>query len=81
MERPRPVLVVNNTGDPATSYQQAKLTAQLLPDAHLVTVQGYGHTELGNPSACAQDYIAGYLLNGTLPKAGATCQQDAVPFP
>ena len=76
-----PVLVVNNTGDPATSYQNAQLTAQLLPGGHLITVQGYGHTELGNPSTCAQDYIARYLLKGSLPKAGATCQQDTTPFP
>lgn len=76
-----PVLVVNNTGDPATSYQNAQLTARLLPGGHLITVQGYGHTELGNPSTCAQDYIAGYLLHGSLPKVDATCQQNATPFP
>jgi pimeloyl-ACP methyl ester carboxylesterase len=76
-----PILVVGNTGDPATSYQNSVLTAHLLPGARLVTVQGYGHTELANPSACAQDYIAGYLTKGALPKAGATCQQDATPFP
>ena len=76
-----PIVVVGNTGDPATSYDNAVLTSRLLPDARLITVQGYGHTELANPSTCAQDYIAGYLINGALPKAGATCAQDATPFP
>jgi pimeloyl-ACP methyl ester carboxylesterase len=76
-----PVLVVGNTGDPATAYQNSVLTSRLLPGARLITVQGYGHTELANPSTCAQNDIASYLTNGVLPKAGATCQQDAVPFP
>jgi len=76
-----PILVVGNTGDPATSYENSVLTSHLLPGARLITVQGYGHTELANPSTCAQNYIAGYLTNGALPKAGATCQQDATPFP
>ena len=79
--RTSPVVVVGNTGDPATAYQNSVLTSRLLPGARLITVQGYGHTELGNPSTCAQDDIAGYLINGTLPKADATCQQDATPFP
>jgi hypothetical protein len=57
------------------------LTSRLLPGARLITVQGYGHTELANPSTCAQDYVASYLINGTLPKANATCAQDATPFP
>ena len=76
-----PILLLNNTGDPATSIQSAQATAKLLPNAHLVTVRGYGHTVLANPSTCAENYVAGYLLSGTLPEAGATCQQDAIPFP
>ncbi len=76
-----PVLVIGNTGDPATAYQNSVLTSRLLPGARLITVQGYGHTELANPSTCAQNDIASYLTNGVLPKAGATCQQDAIPFP
>ena len=76
-----PVLVIGNTGDPATAYQNSVLTSRLLPGARLITVQGYGHTELANPSTGAQNAIASYLINGVLPKAGATYQQDAIPFP
>lgn len=80
-DRTSPIVVVGNTGDPATPYENSVLSSRLYPGARLITVRGYGHTELANPSTCAQDDIAGYLLNGVLPNVGATCEQDATPFP
>ncbi|GAB2538421.1 alpha/beta hydrolase [Nocardia heshunensis] len=75
-----PVLVVGNTFDPATAYDSSKAMAATLPGARLLTVDGYGHTELLNPSACAQTHIAAYLIGVTLPPADTVCKQNKGPF-
>ncbi|MFF3322940.1 alpha/beta hydrolase [Streptomyces sp. NPDC002889] len=75
-----PVLVVNTTYDPATPYQGAQAMTLLLADARLLTVQGYGHAVLLNPSRCAGDHESRYLVDGVLPEPGATCRQDTPPF-
>jgi hypothetical protein len=48
--------------------------------ARLLTVKGYGHTELLNPSACANRYISLYLLRGVVSPAHTVCKQDRQPF-
>lgn len=75
-----PILVIGNTDDPATPYSNSVAISQELARARLLTVQGYGHTTLLNPSSCASQYEADYLINGTLPPEGTICQQDAFPF-
>jgi pimeloyl-ACP methyl ester carboxylesterase len=75
-----PVLVVGNVYDPATAYPSSVRMSQELAQARLLTVNGFGHTELLNPSTCAQAFIADYMINGTLPPEGATCDQDKPPF-
>ncbi len=75
-----PVLVVGNTFDPATPYSSSRRMAAELFDGHFLTVDGFGHTELLNPSRCAQDYIAAYLIDGTVPPDGSRCAQDYAPF-
>ena len=77
---PVPVLVVGNTFDPATPYSSSEAMAAALADGHLLTVDGFGHTELLNPSACAQQHISDYLLDGTVPADGTRCAQDRAPF-
>jgi pimeloyl-ACP methyl ester carboxylesterase len=76
-----PILLIGNTGDPRTSYQDSVAMSRHLARARLLTVDGYGHTEFDNPSTCATNYEIRYFLAGTLPPAGTICQQDAVPFP
>ena len=76
-----PVLVVGNTFDPATPYASSQRTAREMYDGHFLTVHGFGHTQLLNPSKCAQDTIAAYLIDGTLPPDGTRCPQDLPPFP
>lgn len=76
-----PVLVIGNSFDPATPFAGSVRMAQELADARLLVVHGFGHTVLINPSRCAQDYIAAYLVDGVLPPTGATCRQDRAPFP
>lgn len=71
-----PVLVVGNSFDPATPHAGSARMAR----GRLLTVDGFGHTELLNPSACAQACIADDLIDGTLPPRGAACEQDNKPF-
>ncbi|MFB7336187.1 alpha/beta hydrolase [Streptomyces adustus] len=75
-----PLLLVNNVYDPATPYRAAQAMATQLADARLLTVQGYGHTVLLNPSTCAKNHESRYLVDGVLPPAGATCRPDRPPF-
>ena len=75
-----PVLVVGNIFDPATAYPSSVRMSQELAQARLLTVNGFGHTELLNPSTCAQEFIADYMITGKLPPEGATCNQDKPPF-
>jgi hypothetical protein len=48
--------------------------------ARLLTVRGWGHTAVLNPSGCANRHITAYLLHGTLPPRGTICRQNRVPF-
>jgi len=75
-----PILLVSNTYDPATPYQAAQAMVRELADAHLLTLEGYGHAALTNPSTCIKEHESRYLIEGTIPAAGATCQQDTPPF-
>lgn len=74
------VLLVGNTHDPSTPFSNTQSMAALLPRTSVLTVEGYGHTMLLNPSSCGSQYEAAYLIDGTLPPAGTVCQQDAAPF-
>jgi pimeloyl-ACP methyl ester carboxylesterase len=75
-----PILVIGNSNDPSTPYPNSVSMAHKLARARLLTVEGYGHTTLLNPSRCASQYEAAYLIDGTLPPEGTICQQDALPF-
>jgi len=75
-----PILVIGNTTDPSTPLQNAGKMAAELADARLLTVNGYGHTEFLNPSACASNAVVAYVVNGVPPPPGTTCTQDAAPF-
>lgn len=75
-----PVLVIGNTFDPATPYASAVAMASQLGRARLLTLDGYGHTALLNPSACIQRYEVRYFIGGTLPPTGTNCSQDQQPF-
>ncbi|MFD6274256.1 alpha/beta hydrolase [Streptomyces sp. NPDC060209] len=75
-----PILVVNPTYDPATSYQAAEAMTRELADARLLTLDGYGHTALVNPSTCVNQHAVRYFTTGVLPPVGASCRQDTPPF-
>jgi pimeloyl-ACP methyl ester carboxylesterase len=74
------ILVIGNTGDPATPYQGSVAMAHDLARARLLTVEGFGHTEFYNPSECASNYESSYLIAGKLPPRGTVCPQSVQPF-
>ncbi|WP_406726841.1 alpha/beta hydrolase [Streptomyces sp. GD-15H] len=75
-----PVLVVNTTHDPSTPYRAGQNMAEELGNARLLTLDGYGHTALDNPSACVGRHVVRYFLTGAPPPEGARCTQDLPPF-
>lgn len=74
------ILVVGNTGDPWTGYQNSVAMSRDLGRARLLTVDGYGHTVGSNPSTCAINDMVNYSVTGALPPPGTVCQQNANPF-
>jgi pimeloyl-ACP methyl ester carboxylesterase len=75
-----PILVVGNTFDPSTPYQDAIAMSRDLANARLVTVDGYGHTALLNHSSCVDTIEGDYFVSGVLPRLGTVCKQDHSPF-
>ena len=57
----------------------AVTVANLLPNSALLTLHAWGHTSLFL-SACADQAITRYLVDGQTPAPGTVCQQDVVPF-
>ncbi|MGW0935520.1 alpha/beta hydrolase [Streptomyces sp. NPDC002666] len=70
-----PVLVIGNTGDPATPYAGAKAMAEELGEGVGVemTYKGEGHGAYNSGNACVQKAVGGYLLDGKVPDAGTVC--------
>ncbi|MFF7794165.1 alpha/beta fold hydrolase [Streptomyces sp. NPDC007991] len=70
-----PVLVVGNTGDPATPYEGARRMADELGKGVGVTLtwRGEGHGAYGSGSDCVDSTVDAYLLDGSVPKDGKVC--------
>ncbi|MER7685579.1 alpha/beta hydrolase [Streptomyces sp. NPDC097610] len=70
-----PILVVGNTGDPATPYQGAKKMVDALGKGVGVelTYKGQGHGAYDSGNKCVHNAVNGYLLDGTVPPAGTVC--------
>jgi pimeloyl-ACP methyl ester carboxylesterase len=69
-----PVLVIGVTDDPATPYEGAVAMSRQLARARLLSVDGYGHTSLSAPGACAQRHQERYLAEQILPPPGTRCR-------
>jgi pimeloyl-ACP methyl ester carboxylesterase len=67
-----PILVVGNTGDPATPLANAEEVAATLDDGHLLVVEMDGHTAYGS-NRCATEVIDAYMIDLELPEPGARC--------
>ncbi|MFE2508034.1 alpha/beta hydrolase [Streptomyces naganishii] len=70
-----PVLVVGNTGDPATPYEGAKKMVDALGPGVAVelTYKGQGHGAYDSKNPCVQNAVNGYLLDGKVPPTGTVC--------
>ncbi|MFD8301182.1 alpha/beta hydrolase [Streptomyces sp. NPDC059690] len=70
-----PILVVGNTGDPATPYEGAKKMVDALGRGVGVelTYKGQGHGAYDSKNKCVQSAVNGYLLDGKVPAAGTVC--------
>ncbi|MFJ8820516.1 alpha/beta hydrolase [Streptomyces sp. NPDC102467] len=70
-----PIVVVGNTGDPATPYEGARKMADALGDGVGVelTYKGQGHGAYDSGNKCVHAAVNGYLLDGTVPKEGTVC--------
>ncbi|MFF7890807.1 alpha/beta hydrolase [Streptomyces sp. NPDC007907] len=70
-----PVLVVGNTGDPATPYEGARRMADELGRGVgvMLTWRGEGHGAYGSGSDCVDSTVNAYLLHGSVPKDGKVC--------
>ncbi|MFF7972071.1 alpha/beta fold hydrolase [Streptomyces sp. NPDC007905] len=70
-----PILLVGNTGDPATPYEGARRMADELGKGVGIelTWKGEGHGAYGNGSDCVDSAVNTYLLDGRAPKDGTVC--------
>ncbi|MFI8948658.1 alpha/beta hydrolase [Streptomyces sp. NPDC053750] len=70
-----PILVIGNTGDPATPYEGAGRMAKALGKGVGVelTYKGQGHGAYDSGNKCVRDAVDGYLLDGKVPAAGTVC--------
>ncbi len=66
------VLVVGNTGDPATPFAGAVAVNEALTSSQLLTVESGGHVAYGR-STCATEVVDLYILTAELPPEPLTC--------
>ncbi|MEU9334231.1 alpha/beta hydrolase [Streptomyces sp. NPDC048290] len=71
-----PILVVGNTGDPATPVEGAQRMADELGQGVgvVLTWEGEGHGAYGSGSDCVDSAVNAYLLEGEVPEDGTVCQ-------
>jgi pimeloyl-ACP methyl ester carboxylesterase len=67
-----PILLINNTYDPATGYSGAQRAERQLGNAVLLTVASYGHP-IELPSTCADKWRIRYLVHLITPPPGTVC--------
>ena len=76
----KPYLLIGTLYDPNTPYAATLRMAAQLPNTRVLTETGGGHTALLNKSDCIDNYVADYLINGTLPPVNTRCDQNQQPF-
>ncbi|MGW7104076.1 alpha/beta hydrolase [Streptomyces sp. NPDC054838] len=78
-----PILVIGNTGDPATPYEGArKMVERLGPGVGVeLTYKGQGHGAYNSGDPCVQQVTNAYLLDGKVPPAGKVCTPSQSPSP
>ena len=67
-----PILVIGNTGDQATPYENSVEIAQELERASLLTLESTGHLSYSR-SDCVRSVADRYLIDLELPADGTVC--------
>jgi pimeloyl-ACP methyl ester carboxylesterase len=76
-----PILVIGNTGDPATPYQWSVALAESLSSGVLYTVEAEGHTAYGSFD-CLEEDVTSYLVDLKVPETpGCSVNATADFFP
>ncbi len=70
-----PILVIGNTGDPATPYDWSVALAESLASAVLFTVEAEGHTAFLTIE-CVEPVVVAYLVDLEIPAAGDGCSDN-----
>jgi pimeloyl-ACP methyl ester carboxylesterase len=68
-----PVIVIGTTRDPATPYDWAVGLHKIFKTSTLISLDADGHTGQGRGSACVDDAVDLYLLQGKTPNKNLTC--------
>ncbi len=68
-----PVIVIGTTRDPATPYEWSVGLHQIFKNSKLISLDADGHTGQGRGSACVDNAVDAYLLQGKSPKKNLTC--------
>jgi len=69
-----PIVVLGNTGDPATPFAWAPALAEELGSGVLVTLEGEGHGAYDTGNPCIRRVVDNYLLEGEVPRHGTSCR-------
>jgi pimeloyl-ACP methyl ester carboxylesterase len=68
-----PVIVIGTTRDPATPYEWSVGLSKIFTASKLISLNADGHTGQGRGSACVDDAVDKYLLQGISPKKNLIC--------
>lgn len=70
-----PIVVIGNTGDPATPFEWSEELAASLENGVLFTVEAEGHTAYGSIE-CVSEPINAYLIDLEVPAEGDSCSDN-----
>ena len=73
-----PIIVIGTIRDPATPYSWSVSLAKIFTGSSLISLNADGHTGHGRGSACVDDAVDAFLLEGTLPSANLSCDLEGV---
>lgn len=68
-----PIIVIGTTRDPATPYEWAVGLSKIFTSSKLISLNADGHTGQGRGSACVDNTVDAYLLEGISPEKNLNC--------
>ena len=68
-----PIIVIGTTRDPATPYEWSVGLSKIFTSSKLISLNADGHTGQGRGSACVDNAVDAYLLEGKSPKKNLIC--------